>query len=140
MIEIRSIKIRRFFALAIDILAVITIGVILGTLLQKWLIIIGDKSYYVGFFIALFYHGLSNSLYHNGQTLGKAVMHLRVINKRGKRINPVTSLFRSIPVVLYFLWFPNNIPDSLETLLIVICIPPAVGLAYLSLFSKGNRC
>jgi uncharacterized RDD family membrane protein YckC len=57
----------------------------------------------------LFYFSILNSRHGNGQTFGKRLFKIRVVNKNGKTINFWTSFARSLPIV----WITNWLLISL---------------------------
>jgi len=69
----------RFGAYLLDILVLGITGLILGLFLGDTFVHMGGQSMLVGFFIALLYFGLGNSAIFNGQTLGKKIVNLQVV-------------------------------------------------------------
>ncbi len=139
MIDRFDIRGRRFIAFIIDILFVVIIGAIVGFILRSWLFGLGEKANYVGFTIALLYHGLTNSLLLSGQTPGKVIFRLKVISINGKKINPIRSLFRSFMIIFIFFDLHITLPAFLNDIMVYVLMPYLVGLIYFAIFLPCNR-
>jgi uncharacterized RDD family membrane protein YckC len=134
-----ELKIRRLLALLMDILILVALGGIIGSILYPWLIGLGRKTYLIGFAIALLYHGLTNSLLLAGQTPGKVVFKLKVVSKNGQRIGPLRSLMRSFLIVFCFFGESIKIPDVWERVLTYPLIPFLIALIYFAIFGPCCR-
>lgn len=134
IIEELNPKIRRVIALAIDILFVVTIGAIIGTILKPFLINHSNTAYYIGFAIAWLYHSLANSLLKEGQSAGKILVGLKVTDKNGKRIGVIRSLLRSFPIVFCFFGEPSKTADLRQEILTYVVTPLWISLAYFAVF------
>ncbi|MGF1698814.1 RDD family protein [Photobacterium makurazakiensis] len=87
---------RRLVALFIDALILGTVGFILGSLFESIFVQIGDWGKLFGLSIATMYFGVMNSVVCNGQTLGKKLLNIRVVNKNNHSIDLTTSFIRYI--------------------------------------------
>jgi len=96
---------RRFAAFGIDCLLLGIIGSALGIFFSDFFQHLGIWGTVLGFAIALPYFGLLNSSIGNGQTLGKRLMHIRVVDRDGQTISLRISLIRYS--ILATLWFLN---------------------------------
>jgi uncharacterized RDD family membrane protein YckC len=137
--ELIVFRSRRIFAFIVDILFVIAIGGVVGSIFRSTLIEIGSKTYYIGFFIALLYHGLTNSFLLKGQTLGKIIFNLKVVTSKGVRISPLLSLLRSFILIIGFFEEYIRVPYLWEEVLIYIIYPIVIAMLYLMFFSSDGR-
>jgi uncharacterized RDD family membrane protein YckC len=71
---------RRIGAFFIDSFVLGLFGLSLGIFFETFFVEIGIWGRLIGFSIALMYFGVMNSAISNGQTLGKRVLKLRVVN------------------------------------------------------------
>lgn len=135
---------RRIGAFFIDSIILGLIGLGLGLFLEDYFVEIGIWGRLIGFCIALIYFGVMNSNIANGQTLGKMVLKLRVVNAGNKPINLVKSFGRySIIGVPFFL---NGAQFSIETMtsfwlygLSFIIFGGLFSIAYLYVFNRVTR-
>jgi uncharacterized RDD family membrane protein YckC len=64
----------------------------------------GQAGRFIGFVVALLYFGLLNSRFGGGQTLGKRLFDIRVVDRDGQTLSPVRSILRfTVIAVPYFL-------------------------------------
>jgi uncharacterized RDD family membrane protein YckC len=82
---------RRIFALIIDGAILGILGAILGLLFFDFFVGLGGWGRLVGFLIALLYSGILDSSIGKGQTIGKRLTRIKVVDSSGSYI----SLFRS---------------------------------------------
>jgi uncharacterized RDD family membrane protein YckC len=97
----------RFGAYLLDILVLGITGLILGLFLGDTFVHMGGQSMLVGFFIALLYFGLGNSAIFNGQTLGKKIVNLQVVENEMETLSIQKSVLRALifTVPYFFLNF-----------------------------------
>ena len=93
---------RRIGALFIDILLLGILGFILGLALEATFVEIGLWGRLIGFTIALVYFGIGNSSITGGQTIGKKVLKLRVVNFENASISVAKSFLRFIILAIPF--------------------------------------
>ena len=85
---------RRIGALFIDALMLGIIGLVLGVVFEDAFVQIGVWGRLVGFGIALIYFGVMNSKLSEGQTVGKRLLKLRVVDYENKPISLANSGMR----------------------------------------------
>src|SRR4051812_30504577 len=79
----------------------------LGFAAYDWAVALGQAGRALGFAVALAYFGALNSTLGGGQTLGKRLLGLRVVDRQGQRITLPRSLLRCL--VLWVPWFLNGV-------------------------------
>jgi len=93
----------RVGAYLLDIIVLGAFGYILGLFLGDSFVQMGGQSLLVGFIISLIYFGLGNSKLFNGQTLGKRVVKLQVVDTNMDTLTISKSVLRAlIYTVPYF--------------------------------------
>lgn len=99
---------RRIFAFVIDCLLLGVVGWMLGAIFFDVLARMGSYARLIGFAIALAYFGIGNSRLGSGQTLGKRLLGLRVVDGH----HAILSLPRSLAryVVLGIPFFVGGLP------------------------------
>src|SRR4051812_43090824 len=93
---------RRFAAFAIDSILLGIVGAIFGAILFEQFAALGSWGRLLGLLVAVPYFGLANSEIGSGQTLGKRLMGVRVVDQAGRSITPARSLSRSFIFLLPF--------------------------------------
>ena len=95
---------RRIGAFAIDTIILGFVGIGLGLFLEEQFVHLGGWGRFVGLFIALFYFGVLNSRIFGGQTIGKKLVNIRVVDGGNQSIDLPRSFARySILGVPFFL-------------------------------------
>ncbi|WP_425642107.1 RDD family protein [Marinomonas gallaica] len=94
---------RRLVAILIDIIIVAMIGFGLGLFVGDFYAQMGHWSSLVGFFLALMYFGIMNSAIAGGQTLGKRLVKICVVDGDNAPISLGRSLMRYLIVGVPFL-------------------------------------
>ena len=97
---------RRLTAFLIDTTILGAIGMALGMLLAEQFVAIGSWGRLVGFCIAWTYFGILNSRLGGGQTLGKRILGIKVINRGGYTLSVRRAFIRFLP--LGAVWFLNG--------------------------------
>lgn len=135
---------RRIGAFAIDGLILGVAGLIVGGMLFEPFARLGIYGRLLGFVIALGYFGFFNSNFLGGQTPGKKMLGLRVVNAQGQLISLPRSLARS--AVLGVPFFLNNLPINMEMatswvayLLSLIVFGAGLSIVYLYVFNRRTR-
>ena len=135
---------RRIGALVIDTVILATVGYMLGLLLERTFVEMGAWARLVGFFVALIYFGVMNSALAGGQTLGKQLLNLRVVNSSNEPISLARAMARYVVLALPF--FVGDIDlenSSLFSYLIYplafIAFGGALSTFYLYLFNTRTR-
>lgn len=98
----------------------------------------------IGFCVALPYYGLLNSRAGNGQTPGKRLLHLQVVNANGETISVTKSLVRYAVLIAPFLLNEMTLPITRTPKFVFYLISVIVfGLGsmtiYLVLFNRRTR-
>lgn len=129
---------RRLAALAIDVLVLAVIGFVIGALFFNALAGLGSQGFWVGLLIAVAYFSWMNSSYRNGQTIGKKLMKIRVVDMLGNTISLWRSFKRSLLLVVPFI-YPSVGKESLDLFFGVIALFAAVTIIYLYIFNNQTR-
>ncbi len=102
---------RRAGAFIIDAIVLVAFATLLGFFFFYQFAALGPYGKLVGFCIAAVYFTFFNSSIGGGQTLGKRVLKIKVINKNGILLNPIISFLRfcilGVPILLGDLLFLN---------------------------------
>jgi uncharacterized RDD family membrane protein YckC len=98
----------RFFAFAIDAVILATVGSIIAIFFFNALADLGPVGPLMGFFIALVYFAIPESSIGSGQSIGKRLLGLRVVNVEGNLLSIEESLIRY--TVFAIPWFLNGLP------------------------------
>lgn len=135
---------RRIVALAIDATALGLVGTVLGALCFDPLARMGAYARLIGFAIALTYFGIGNSRITDGQTLGKRLLRLRVVDAEGRSLSLPRSLARYVVLAAAFflngVWFdPQNAHPLLGYLLSLVVFGGMAAVFYLYLFNRRTR-
>lgn len=135
---------RRPLAMLIDALILGCGGLILGIALFDTLAHMGAWGRLIGFLIALVYFGVLNSHLGHGQTLGKRILRIEVVQLTGLPLSVSSSFLRS--AILSLPYFANGLPLPLSrtpkavfTLLSVVVFGIGGAILYLYLFNRASR-
>ena len=104
---------RRFFAFLIDALIIGVFGNMIGWSFEDTLLQLGSYGKAIGVATILLYFGICNSKLMNGQTLGKMLLNIRVVDKNSNYISVAKAILRALPFALYILL--NGLPVSDST-------------------------
>ena len=139
---------RRVFAYMIDGLLLAAVGVAIAIPFYAQLVTLGVAGRLIGFPIALLYFGALNSSWGDGRTLGKRLLGLRVVSRRGTTIGFARSTFRSaVFFTPYYLngatfapdFFGNTPADAVNAVLAFLVVGCGISIAYLYLFNVRTR-
>lgn len=135
---------RRIAAFILDSIFVGVAGTLIAMPFFGALSRLGAWGRLLGFCIAILYYGVLNSRIGNGQTVGKRLMHLQVVDAGGKSISFSKSLVRyavlSAPFFLNGLALPlSRTPKPVLYLLGAIVLGLGAITTYLVLFNCGTR-
>ncbi|WP_242164399.1 RDD family protein [Lysobacter sp. M15] len=135
---------RRLVAFAIDCILVGVAGVLLGWFFFDTFARMGEAARLVGLAIAWPYFGLLNSRLAGGQTAGKWLLGIHVVDRNGAPLDVSESMLRAL--VLLTPWLLNGIELSPSRLgfvfgsvLAVIVFGGLGALVYLYLFNRRTR-
>ncbi|WP_028672694.1 RDD family protein [Saccharospirillum impatiens] len=135
---------RRIGALVIDAAVLVSVGFVLGWVFESYFVELSVWARAIGFVIALLYFGLLNSELNDGQTIGKRLLAIRVVNVRNESIKLDVALLRSLILIAPFFIQGSGLPNAL---LHSFWIYPVslmlfgglVSIFYLMVFNRGTR-
>lgn len=135
---------RRSLAFVIDTILISVPLYIFGWIFYDFFASIGPWGRMLGIFPALFYFGLLNSEHGQGQTIGKRIFGLRVLNKENKQITLGQSLARySVLLIPLHLSGINFDIDESSVFwmapLFLITVSAFVGFFFYHIFNFANR-
>ena len=135
---------RRLGALFIDGLILGFAGFLLGLLFEDYFVQMSGWGRLVGFSIALLYFGILNSAINKGQTVGKAIVGINVVDSDNNFISLPRSFARycilAIPFYLNNARFTEDILFSpMMFLLMLIVIGCSLSIIYLYIFNRKTR-
>lgn len=135
---------RRIGALIIDTLILGIAGIVLGQFLESTFVLIGAWGRLVGFSIALIYFGVMNSSISGGQTIGKKILKLRVVDSNNSPISIGKSILRYFVLAIPFSL--NGAQFSNEAMLSFFMYPLSLvifgglfSILYLYIFNRVTR-
>ena len=135
---------RRFFAFVIDGVILSIPAFCAGVVLFAQLARLGPWGRLIGFFVALTYFGLMNSALTGGQTVGKRIMKIRVVDLNGSPISVLRSFCRYLilgaPFFLNGAAIPPHTFDSWVGIVVTVIVFGVGGsIIYLFVFNRRNR-
>ena len=135
---------RRIGAFVIDSIVLGIVGYVLGLFFSTWFVEIGVWGRLIGFTIALLYFGTLNSNIFNGQTLGKKLLKIKVVNSDNETIGILKSFARysiiGIPFFLNGAKFSDEVLFSpFMYLLSFLIFGGMFGIIYLYVFNRNTR-
>lgn len=135
---------RRIAAFAIDTIILGLVGLGLGLFLETQFVELGGYGRFIGFFIALFYFGVLNSKIFGGQTVGKKLLNIRVVNASNEPIDVFHSFARysvlGVPFFLNGAQFTNEAMTSFWLYPIsLILFGGLLSVTYLYIFNRVTR-
>mgnify|MGYP000114639143 CR=1 FL=1 len=135
---------RRIVALIVDTIVLSLGGFALGLVLESVFIQLGSWSLLIGFFISLGYFGVMNSRLAEGQTLGKKLLGIRVVDGNNQTISLGRSLLRycvyGIPFALQIDFLP--VDEGFFWLMYPIgalLVGGSFSILYLYIFNRRTR-
>lgn len=138
----------RIFAFIIDEIIISIFGYLLGFIFKNYFAQIGQWGIIIGIVVEIMYFGLLNSTVGGGQTIGKKLMRIRVVDKNGSRISVPISFFRAAilitPSYLNGIILPIHLTETLFGIAIYTIIALALfggglSIIYLNIFNKKTR-
>jgi uncharacterized RDD family membrane protein YckC len=135
---------RRILAFAIDALVLALVGLVVGLPLFETFSRLGPWGPLVGFCVALPYFAILNSTIGNGQTLGKRLMHIRVVHRDGNPIPFWKSVIRygvfAVPYFLDEVILPTTRTPWIVFILVSVAVFGVGGVSlYLIVFNTRTR-
>jgi uncharacterized RDD family membrane protein YckC len=134
----------RLGAVLIDSLLLAVVGIVLGFFFQPILVDLGSEGRLIGFFLAFMYFSVLNSRISGGQTIGKKVLNLRVVDATNEPISLLKSMARysvlGVPVFLNGIRLPESVVSSwLAYPLALIVTGGLLSSFYLYVFNRRTR-
>ena len=134
---------RRIFAFAADALVLVLLGNLVGLLAGQWLSLLGYWALLVGFLLCALYFGVFDSALTQGQTPGKKLLKIAVVNARGSALNPAQALLRfSVLGAPYFIAGLKANQAHLQhpgyLVLLFIILAPLLCAFYLFVFNRAT--
>ncbi|KGJ93507.1 RDD family protein [Thalassotalea sp. ND16A] len=135
---------RRVGALFIDSLILGAVGFTLGLFLENTFVQLGGWGRLIGFAISITYFGFMNSSIFNGQTFGKKILGIKVVDSTNSTIRLSKSLLRysflAIPFSLNGAQFTNEaLLSYLMYPLSLIVFGGLFSISYLYIFNRVTR-
>lgn len=135
---------RRVGALVVDTVVLGITGAALGLVFANQFMAMGNKAQLAGFTIALAYFSVLNSGIGKGQTLGKRLFNIRVVNRANQYISWARAVVRyAILAVPYAVsditTLANPNPTISSYVLSVIGLGGTLAIVYLIVFNRGTR-
>ena len=134
----------RLGAFLIDILFLGVLGFFLGLFFKDYFIPLGDYGAIVGFVISIIYFTLCNSSILGGQTIGKRLTNLKVIDCDDNLLSIKGSFIRSLILTFPYFFINIGIPglsdnSIIQILWAVLLLTLFIGLIYYYIFNKSTR-
>ena len=135
---------RRIAALLVDSIILGAVGFGLGLLFESTFVEMGSWGRLVGFGISLAYFGVMNSAIFKGQTIGKKLLKIRVVDASNNSISLGRSFIRYVilgtPFFLNALQFTSeSLSPLLVYLIYMIVFGGLMAIPYLYLFNGATR-
>lgn len=135
---------RRVGALVIDAAVLVSVGFVLGLVFESYFVELSVWARAIGFVIALLYFGILNSELNNGQTIGKRLLAIRVVNLHNESIKLDVSLLRSLILITPFFVQGSGLPGALLHSFWIypvslVLFGGLVSTAYLMVFNRRTR-
>ncbi|MDP6967552.1 MAG: RDD family protein [Gammaproteobacteria bacterium] len=135
---------RRISALAIDIVIFGFVGFVLGHFFGDIFAQMGSWGRMVGFVIGLIYFGVMNSSLFAGQTIGKRLLNISVVDAENQTISLVRSVLRYTVLAMPFTLNSTYLPDKSTSYLLIyplslIVLGGMFAIIYLYLFNRATR-
>jgi uncharacterized RDD family membrane protein YckC len=135
---------RRFLAFLIDSLVVGFAGLVLGYFFFDLLMELGPAGRLVGYFVGFFYFAIPESSFGNGQSLGKRLMLLQIVDADGTPLSIERSTIRytifAIPWFVNLLSLPiSRTPSAWNVLSSLAVFGLGGATLYLMLFNRNTR-
>lgn len=131
---------RRLAAFVVDSIILGLLGLALGAIFGQQLALLGALGPLVGFGITICYFGIMNSRIGNGQSAGKKLLKICVVNKEGKLISVKKSFFRA---AIFNVLVCNGLSFAsvpiIEQFISVIVTMIFIGTIYFYLFNRKTR-
>ena len=111
---------RRFFAFLIDSIIITLAGNLSGLFFDDFYAQLGNSGLFIGAITVLLYFGICNSKITNGQTVGKKLLKIRVVNRNSEAISVPKSFLRALCFAIFMLINGSSIANSVPIPLVII--------------------
>ena len=111
---------RRFFAFLIDSIIIGLAGNLSGLFFGDLYAQLGNSGLIIGCIVVLLYFGICNSRITNGQTLGKKLLKIRVVNRKSDPISVPKSFLRALCFAVFMLINGSSLSNSFFLPLVII--------------------
>ncbi len=133
-----------FFAMLIDLLLLSAISYAIGFLMMYLSLANQNMNLIVSAILIIGYFAIAHSKIFNGKTLGKRLLELEVVDKRGRHLSLIASLLRSLILIFPFFLFEflDNLTLNSKILNIIIdtlSYSYIVSVFYFFLVDKQSR-
>jgi len=136
--------INRVGAYLLDGIILGIVGSIIGFSFENYFVSIGNNGLFVGLAIALLYFTISNSKLLNGQTIGKRILKIQVVDKEGNTLQIDKSFYRALILCVPYFTINLHIPGIVEGSALymiksMIIFTLLLGIIIMYCFNKGTR-
>lgn len=134
----------RIWALLIDSIILGVFGFILGFIFKSFFISLGESARLIGWVISLTYFSVLNSKLNKGQTFGKKMMNIQVVDIKGNFVSLKTSFIRALIYTTPFFLNGFKIPgtDAFSIITFIqgtIIFTLGIGIIVFYIFNKETR-
>ncbi|ASK30258.1 hypothetical protein CEY12_09080 [Chryseobacterium sp. T16E-39] len=134
----------RIWALLIDSLILGIFGFILGFIFKNFFISLGESAKLIGWAISLIYFSVLNSSINKGQTFGKKMMSIQVVDIKGNFISLKSSFIRALVLTAPFFLNGFKIPGATAFSVVtiiqgIIIFSLGIGITIFYIFNKETR-
>jgi len=139
---------RRVAAFAVDGLILAVPAFIIGFVFYQWAAGLGQAGRLIGLFVMLFYFVYFDSEFGGGQTLGKRLLDIKIVQRRGNMLSPMHAILRclviGIPYYLNGVWIDDGRLPLWQQHLIAVPLTFLVfgcggAIVYLFIFNRRTR-
>jgi len=135
---------QRILAYCIDLLVLCAAGLALGFAFYAFWARLGGSARFIGFAIAFCYFGFTDSFLRKGQSLGKSVLGLKVVDRAGRPLSVGRALVRyfilELPFLLNGIWLSAGLNDWRVSFAVnALRMVWSSALIYLMVFNWLNR-
>ena len=125
MEEIITVKLasrkRRFLAFVIDILLISLTGYLSTFFFENFYMKLGNYGKLIGAFIVLIYFGIFDSTIGNGQSIGKKILKIKVVNRKSECISVLYGYLRALWLFAWILLNGFSLSNSKYIPLLIVC-------------------
>lgn len=134
----------RIAAFVVDMILLSILGMILGIFFGDYFVLLNTNGVLIGFIISLIYFSIMNSHIGNGQTLGKLLLKVKVIDKNGNPLSFQKAFFRALVLTAPYFLVNYRIPGVAEESILYlvkvqIMFYALIGLTAVYIFNKFTR-